>query len=106
MATDETISKRADALRRLIKTQSRAWGYILGDPAHVDEAPRQSSPIGPTASLIPKSQGAPQSGEFFDTPTRKETDRWQSPEDGNLPPDDRSRPAQGDAAAGRFSPMI
>jgi NitT/TauT family transport system substrate-binding protein len=38
IATDDTLSKRADALKRLSANQTRAWTYIYETPAHLDEA--------------------------------------------------------------------
>jgi NitT/TauT family transport system substrate-binding protein len=87
MATDETISKRADALRRLNATQIRAWTYIYADPAHVDEAVKAIIANRPNNQLDPdmlKGQVV-QSREFFDTPnTTGKSIGWQSPEDWKL----------------------
>jgi NitT/TauT family transport system substrate-binding protein len=38
IATDESLTKRADVLRRLSANQTRAWTYIFANPAHLDEA--------------------------------------------------------------------
>ncbi|MEH2470538.1 NitT/TauT family transport system substrate-binding protein [Nitrobacteraceae bacterium AZCC 2161] len=38
IATDESLTKRADALKRLSANQTRAWTYIYEKPAHLDEA--------------------------------------------------------------------
>ncbi len=37
VATDESIAKRADALLRLSANQTKAWAYLLENPAHIDE---------------------------------------------------------------------
>ena len=87
MTTEETISKRADALRRLNQTQSRAWGYILADSAHIDEAAQAIIANRPNSQLDPEILRAQiaQSGEFFDTPnTKGKPIGWQSPEDWKL----------------------
>jgi NitT/TauT family transport system substrate-binding protein len=87
MATEETISKRADALRRLNQTQSRAWAYIFADPAHVDEAAKAIIANRPNSQLDPDILKAQivQCGEFFDTPnTKGKPIGWQAPEDWKL----------------------
>jgi NitT/TauT family transport system substrate-binding protein len=38
IATDDSLAKRADALKRLSANQTRAWNYILESPAHLDES--------------------------------------------------------------------
>lgn len=38
MATDDSLGKRGDALKRLSANQTRAWTYIYEKPEHLDEA--------------------------------------------------------------------
>ena len=38
IATDDSLARRADAMRRLSANQTRSWAYILESPAHLDEA--------------------------------------------------------------------
>lgn len=38
MTTDDSLTKRADALKRLSTNQTRAWTYIYEKPEHLDEA--------------------------------------------------------------------
>jgi len=87
MATEETISKKADALRRLNQTQIRAWTYIFADPAHVDEAAKAIIADRPNNQLDPDMLKAQitQCQEFFDTPnTKGRSIGWQAPEDWKL----------------------
>ena len=104
IATEETISKRAAALRKLNSTQSRAWAYIFADPAHVDESVKAIIANRPNNQLDPdllKGQ-VTQCGEFFDTPnTKGKPIGWQAA--GGLETrhrlDDRSGSPEGQAPA-------
>ncbi|HVX74612.1 MAG TPA: ABC transporter substrate-binding protein [Bradyrhizobium sp.] len=87
MATEETISNKADALRRLNQTQIRAWTYIFADPAHIDEAAKAIIADRPNNQLDPDLLKAQitQCREFFDTPnTKGKPIGWQAPEDWKL----------------------
>src|SRR5690606_19967151 len=84
MATDESIEKRADALKRLTATQVRAWTYIFSDPKHIAEAAQAIIANRVNSQLDPEILSAQiaQCKEFFDTPnTAGKPMGWQAPED-------------------------
>ena len=83
-ATDDTIGKRAAALRKLNETQQNAWAYIFADTAHVIEAAQAMIAGRPTSGLDPDVLAAQirLSGDFFATPaTRGKPIGWQATED-------------------------
>ena len=87
IATDDTIAKRAGALRKLNATQVQAWQYIQADPTHVDEAAAAIIAQRPNSQLDPDVLRAQIVGcrEFFDTPnTHEHPMGWQASEDWRL----------------------
>jgi len=87
IATDNTIAKRAGALRKLNLTQVHAWQYIQADPTHVDEAAAAIIAQRPNSQLDPDVLRSQIIGcfEFFDTPnTHGHPMGWQASEDWKL----------------------
>jgi NitT/TauT family transport system substrate-binding protein len=84
IATDESLTKRADALRRLSENQTRAWTYIFESSAHLDEAVAAIMAQRADKQLNPEVLKAQLvlSKDFISTPsTSGKPIGWQSAED-------------------------
>jgi NitT/TauT family transport system substrate-binding protein len=87
VTTDDSLTKRKDALRRLSETQTRAWTYIYENPAHIDEAVAAIMAARADKQLkteVLKAQLV-LSKDFLNTPnTQGKPNGWQSTDDWTL----------------------
>lgn len=87
IATNDTLAKRKDVLRRLSANQTRAWNYVFVDPSHVAEAASAIVSNRPDKQLKAEVLQAQTAlcKEFLDTPNTKGRPLgWQSAEDWKL----------------------